>query len=236
AETLGGSSIAPIWHERIETALSGPVILIANEFLDALPIRQYQRQGGAWHERLVGLDAQDRLMFGLHPQAALADAPDHAPDGTIIERAEMAEGITADAARHIAAQGGAALLIDYGAAQSGTGDTLQAVMGHRFVDVFERPGEADLTVQVDFERMAKAANKAGAAVQPITTQAAFLDALGITKRAERLCAKATPDQAASILGGVARLTDISIDTAMGSLFKVLCIRAPTLPPLPGLPT
>jgi NADH dehydrogenase [ubiquinone] 1 alpha subcomplex assembly factor 7 len=231
---------SPVWHEAIDGLLDAhrgkPMILIANEFLDALPIRQYQRRDRAWRERHVGLGNDGRLGFGLHPlPVALTDAPANAPDGTIVERAEAAESVVVRIAAHIADNGGAALFIDYGSATSGFGDTLQAVKGHHPVDVFETPGEADLTAQVDFERMARAAQAAGAAIQPVAGQAAFLDALGIAARAERLCAKATPDQATALLAGVARLTDTSSPTAMGALFKVLCIRHPSLPPLPGMP-
>jgi SAM-dependent MidA family methyltransferase len=231
---------SPLWHDGIDALLEAhqgqPLIVIANEFLDALPITQYQRRDGAWHERLVGLDDAGEFQFGLLPVPATPPyAPANAPEGTVIERADAAESTVSRIAAHIAAHGGAALFIDYGAAQSGFGDTLQAVKGHRFVDVFETPGEADLTVQVDFARMAAAARAAGAAVQPLATQADFFAALGIAQRMERLCAIATPEQAVTLRAGVARLTDTSSEIAMGTLFKALCIRDPRLPPLPGFP-
>jgi SAM-dependent MidA family methyltransferase len=229
---------SPLWYEGLEGLLHAhrgqPLIIIANEFLDALPISQFQRRDGAWHERLVGLDGEERLCFGLHPAPV---APPHAPadaaEGTIIERADMAEDAIASVARHLAQFGGAALFIDYGSGTSGTGDTLQAVRSHRFVDVLATPGLADLTVQVDFERMAAVAKSAGAAVQKLATQADFLNRLGLERRVERLCANAMPDQAARLRAGVARLVDVSSETAMGALFKVLCLRHPALPPLPG---
>jgi SAM-dependent MidA family methyltransferase len=236
AKALAAAGAAPLWHDNLDTALgdaSSPAILIANEFLDALPVRQFQRRVGNWHERLVGLDGEGRLCFGLHPSpAALPEAPD-APEGAVIERALDAESVVARAASHIAAHGGAALFIDYGSDHAGMSDTLQAVKRHRFVDAFETPGETDLTVQVDFARMAAVAENAGAAVQPLATQAAFLDALGIGRRVERLCANAMPDQAATLRAGSQRLTDISSPMAMGALFKALCLRDKALPPLPG---
>jgi SAM-dependent MidA family methyltransferase len=236
AKALASAGIMPIWHDSIGAALgdsSSPVILIANEFLDALPVRQFQRSGGAWHERLVGLDGEGRLRFGLHPSPAnLPEAPD-APEGAVIEQAREAESVVARAASHLAQAGGAALFIDYGADHAGMTDTLQAVKRHHFVDVFATPGEADLTVQVGFARMAQVARGAGAAVQPLACQGEFLNALGIGPRIRRLCAKATPDQAAALLAGAERLTDISGPTAMGALFKALCLRHPALPPLPG---
>jgi SAM-dependent MidA family methyltransferase len=236
ARALDSAAIAPRWHESLDAALGGsaaPSLLIANEFLDALPIRQFQRRDGAWRERLVGLNGEGRLCFGLHPEPArLSDAPD-APEGAVMERAAEAESVVALTARHIAAHGGAALFIDYGADHAGMTDTLQAVKRHRFVDVFETPGEADLTAQVDFARMARVAKAAGAAAQPLATQGDFLNALGIGARISRLCANATPDHAAAIIAAADRLTDISSPTAMGALFKALCLRHQGLPPLPG---
>ncbi len=238
SQTLIGLSPSPHWYEGIDGLLhvhrGKPLIVIANEFLDALPIAQYQRCNGIWHERRVGLDEAGAFRFGLLPiPADLPDAPAAAPDGTIIERADVAESAVSRIAAHVAAYGGAALFIDYGAGKSGVGDTLQAVKGHRFVDVFDTPGHADLTVQVDFARMAAVARGAGAAVQPLATQAEFLAALGVAQRTERLCKSATPEQVAALRAGIARLTDTSRETAMGALFKALCIRDPRLPPLPG---
>jgi SAM-dependent MidA family methyltransferase len=236
ARALASAGVAPRWHDTLDAALGGdssPLILIANEFLDALPVRQFQRRDGAWRERLVGLDGQGRLCFGLHPSlATLPEIPD-APEGAVIEQALEAESVVARAASQIAQTGGAALFIDYGADGAGTTDTLQAVKRHRFVDVFETPGEADITVHVDFARMEAVAKGAGAAAQPLATQARFLHALGIERRVERLCANATPDQAARLRAGARRLVDVSGETAMGALFKVLCLRHPALPPLPG---
>jgi SAM-dependent MidA family methyltransferase len=235
-EALAPAGVKPIWHDSLDAALADcplPVILVANEFLDALPVRQFQRCADGWHERLVGLDGGGRLCFGLHPEPArLTDAP-AASEGAVIEHAAEADAVLSRAASHIAEHGGAALFIDYGAGHSGLTDTLQAVRGHRFVDVFATPGLADLTVQVDFARMAAAAKAAGAAVQKLATQADFLNALGIGQRVQRLCAKAAPEQAARLRAGAGRLVDISGETAMGALFKVLCLRHPALPPLPG---
>jgi SAM-dependent MidA family methyltransferase len=229
---------SPLWYEGLDGLLrthrGQPLIIIANEFLDALPISQFQRRDGGWHERMVGLDRQGALCFGLHPvPVAPPHAPADAPEGTIIEQADMAEDVIGKVARHIAEYGGAALFIDYGSATGGTGDTFQAVRNHRFVDVFAMPGLADLTVQVDFARMAAVAEAAGAAMQPLARQADFLHALGIERRVERLCANATPDQAARLRAGANRLVDVSSETAMGALFKVLCLRHKALPPLPG---
>jgi NADH dehydrogenase [ubiquinone] 1 alpha subcomplex assembly factor 7 len=229
-QSLAGAA-APSWHDGIETALDGPVIVVANEFLDALPLDQFVKTGDGWRERLVGLDAGGELAFGLAgaPETSLTMA---APEGSVIEQPSAALAIVATVSRHLAFHGGAALFIDYGSARSGFGDTLQAVRRQRHVDVLAEPGEADLTVHVDFERMAQAARRSGAATHGPATQREVLLALGLAERAQALCAKARPEQAEVIRGAFERLTATGA-TGMGELFKVLALSHPGLPPLPG---
>lgn len=229
AQTLAGQA-QPLWHERIEDALDGPVIVIANEFLDALPLDQFVMTAQGWRERLVGLDDAGGLRFGLggsDPGLALA-----APLGSVFEQPRAALECVAALARHVAAAGGAALLIDYGAAQSGFGDTLQAVKRHGFVAPLNSPGEADLTVHVDFARMGEIALRSGAAVHGPAPQGAFLLALGLAERAQALASRATPAQAQTIIAGRDRLTAPG-STGMGELFKVLALAHKDLPALPG---
>lgn len=237
AQVMATSGHKATWHDTVADALgaacANPVILIANEFLDALPIRQFQRRDRQWHERLVGLDDAGGLAFGLSAVAA-AGIDGDAPEGTVIERAGVAASVVQDVARHVVAHGGAALFIDYGATESGTGDTLQAVKQHRYVDVFAEPGEADLTVQVDFAAVAKVAEAAGARVAGPVTQDGFLAALGIEQRAARLARDASPAQAVGIRAAVERFMDAS-PTGMGELFKVLAVVHPDLRALPGFP-
>ena len=154
------------------------------------------------------------------------------PIGSVLEHPQAALDIVSSIAGHLARQGGAALFIDYGSVQSGFGDTLQAMRSHAFVDPFADPGEADLTVHVDFARMASAALAASAACHGPATQRDFLLALGLAERAEALRSRATPEQAASIAAAAARLTDPTA-TGMGHLFKVMALSHPGLPPLPG---
>jgi NADH dehydrogenase [ubiquinone] 1 alpha subcomplex assembly factor 7 len=224
------------WHDTIDTALDGPVILIANEFLDALPLSQFVRSDEGWRERLVGLNAEGTLAFGLGPVSDIR-LPLHHPVGTLIEMPHASDGVVRAVARHVAKAGGAALFIDYGSAVSGTGDTLQAVKAHGFVDPLAEPGGADLTVQVNFERVAYVAERAGAATHGPDTQADFLNALGLATRAEVLKRKATHAQAEAIDAAVARLTatdsEGKAERGMGSLFKVLAVADPALPLLPG---
>jgi NADH dehydrogenase [ubiquinone] 1 alpha subcomplex assembly factor 7 len=229
-EALASFGKQPVWHDSIDAALEGPVILIANEFLDALPVRQFQRANGGWHERLVGLDGEGNLAFGL--QVAKAAEFGGAPDGTIIEKAEIAAGMVSAIAAHVAREGGAALFIDYGSMIGGTGDTLQAVKRHKSVGVFDEPGEADLTVQVDFAAMARVAAQQGAVVAGPVTQGAFLAELGLQQRADALKSPASAAQAAAVDAAVARLT-APATTGMGELFKVMAVAHPALTVMAG---
>lgn len=206
---------------------AGPFILLANEFLDALPVRQYVMTAAGWAERMVGLDGE-RLAFGLRP-APGAFGP--APLGAVRERNPGAEAFAAETGRRLAADGGAALLIDYGCAEaSETGaDTLQAVRAHRFADPLAAPGAADLTAHVDFAAVAAAARAAGAQVFGPVPQGAFLERLGIGARAAAL-ARARPDRAAEIDGQRRRLTD---PAGMGTLFLAMALTPPGAAPPPG---
>lgn len=230
ARTLA-SATEPVWHDSIGTALDGPTIVLANEFLDALPLDQFVRAGDGWRERLVGLDAAGELAFGLAraTEPALGIV---APEGSIFEQPTAALDVVATVGRHLAGNGGAALFIDYGSARSGFGDTLQAVHRHRMVDPLADTGEADLTVHVDFERMAQAARRAGAATHGPARQRDFLLALGLAERAQALSGRARPEQAEAIQAAFARLTALGA-TEMGELFKVLALSDSRLPPLPG---
>lgn len=169
------------WTDRLENLPEGlPLLFVANEFLDALPIRQFQFQDGAWFERLVGFDGE-KFVFGLAP------APYPLPGGRagdVFEIAPQREGFVKGLAARIRAQGGVALLVDYGHDRHGPGDTLQAVKDHQYVDVLSHIGEADLTSHVDFESLARAAENV--AVYGPVGQGNFLKAMGIELRAQRL--------------------------------------------------
>jgi NADH dehydrogenase [ubiquinone] 1 alpha subcomplex assembly factor 7 len=226
-ERLAGARVA--WKDRLEEVPDGPLLVIGNEFFDALPVRQYVRTERGWCERLVGL-AGDRLAFGLAPEPARIGVP--APPGAVLEVPEASLSLVRALAERLARQGGAALVIDYGFEGPAFGDTLQAVRRHAYADPLADPGEADLTVHVDFAALARAAKAAGAAVHGPVPQGDFLRGLGIETRAAALKARATARQAADLDAAVARLTG-SGPEAMGSLFKALALADPRLPPLPG---
>ncbi|OCC04126.1 hypothetical protein BA190_14670 [Labrys sp. WJW] len=226
ADSLGGRR--PTWHDDIADLPDGPSIIIANEFFDALPVHQLVHQGGRWHERLVGL-VDDELAFGLAPEPVPANqAPplsDGALDGTIVEYPEAGSRVMATLSARLGRFGGAALIIDYGHLEFGVGDTLQAMAGHAFVEPLARPGEADLTTHVCFETLARIAAGKRLSIDILTTQAQFLNELGIRPMAANLSRHATPEQAEAIAKALERLTD-DAPRAMGSLFKVLAVSAP----------
>ena len=217
---------APSWAERLDDVPGeAPLILLANEFLDCLPARQFVRTEQGWREKMVGVDEQGRLAFGLSAPLPPPFAETDGPIGSIreVSAAQEAFGLTVGA--RLAADGGAALLIDYGSATPG-GDTFQALRRHEKVDPLASPGEADLTVHADFAAVAAAAASEGAVAAPLLTQAQFLSRMGIEARAQALAAR-RPDQIQVLSRQFDRLT---AQNEMGELFKVLCLHAKDLSP------
>jgi NADH dehydrogenase [ubiquinone] 1 alpha subcomplex assembly factor 7 len=226
------SAYGPVWHDSIASLPPGPAFIIGNEFLDALPIRQFVRSAAGWREKLVGLSAEsDDLAFALAPHAtpAVALIPAelaHAPEGSVSEVSPGALAVVDALATRLVAEGGAALFVDYGYYPRAAGDTLQAVRRHQRHDILAAPGEADLTAHVDFTAIAETARHAGAKVWGPTTQRDFLLLLGLAARAERLAAKANPTQAADIGAACHRLV---APGEMGTLFKVLAMTGGNVP-------
>ena len=226
-EALAG--VAVVHHDDVATLPEAPLFLVANEFFDALPVRQFVRAGGLWRERVVGLSDGD-LTFGL---AAPGMVPElgyrsDVADGGLVELCPAAPGIMGEIAARIGAQGGAALIVDYGGWRS-LGDTVQAVRGHGFADPLAEPGAADLTAHVDFEALARAAP--GLSASRLTPQGVFLERLGIGARAEALARGMSGAGLEAHLAAHRRLTH---PAEMGNLFKVLGLTSPGAPMLPGL--
>ncbi len=204
-----------------------PLIIVANEFFDALPIHQYIRTTEGWRERMVV-----RRDSTLSPAAGEAPADDAVPPAlrgkpvdTIVETTPVSAAIMQRCAFRLARQGGAMLAIDYGYSGPAAGDTLQAVKAHRFADPFADRGEADLTAHVDFTALAEAARPAGVAVFGPATQGHWLTRLGIDARLRSLSA-ASPDRAEELKGQRDRLVEAQ---AMGNLFKAIALTAPGWP-------
>ena len=224
----------PDWHDTAETLPEDmPIFVIANEFFDALPIRQFQRDKKGWREVVVGLGPDDQLQRGLSDPAPI-DALQHRLDdtepGALVEVNAHATAAVDALARRIMAQGGMALFLDYGGWHS-DGDTFQAVRAHRPVDPFAEPGRADLTAHVDFEALARAALIAGCAASQLTNQGVFLERLGITPRAQGLAKGLRGPELEAHVAAHRRLTH---PDEMGSLFKVLGLYPSTESPPPGL--
>lgn len=209
------------WHDSLQSLPQDTALLIiANEFFDALPIRQLVRAGSGWRERRVA--CQDTLFVPIAgpdvPDSVIPPPLREAPAGSVIETSPAAVAMIGDCARRLAAQGGAMLAIDYGYEGPAIGETLQAVRAHAPANPFEAPGERDLTAHVDFATLAAAAQANGAVVTPLATQRDFLGLLGIDARAAALGPRALADRA--------RLVGAD---AMGTLFKVLGLHAPGWP-------
>ena len=221
----------PQWISDFDKVGDGPLLVVANEFFDALPIRQFVRRGDGWHERMVGL-SEDKRVFGLSPtpipSSAMPAAVNNADADDVLEVGLASGEVMSRLSRLVAVRGGAILAIDYGYERTRTGETLQGVRRHSYADVLAAPGETDLSAHVDFEALGTVARGAGLAVQPLLSQGAFLAKLGINGRAKAL-SKANPQSAAELESARARLVE---PEQMGDLFKVFCAHSPGLQP-PG---
>jgi NADH dehydrogenase [ubiquinone] 1 alpha subcomplex assembly factor 7 len=227
AERLAAAS--PMQVETLEAAPPGPTLLIANEVLDCLPVRQFVRTPRGWCERMVGLGPDGALTFGLFPAPSEVDAP-NLPEGAVFEVAPGLPALIGALAARLHAAPGRALLIDYGYTAQEGADTLQALRRHEKRPPLAEPGEADLTALVDFSAVARLARAAGLRVDGPTPQGAFLHALGIAERAEAL-ARAAPGSRETIARAYNRLT---APDQMGALFQAICLSSPNLPPAAGL--
>jgi SAM-dependent MidA family methyltransferase len=217
------------WHDRVEDLPAGPLLLLANEFLDALPIRQFVRREAGWTELFVaegGFVEQPTLPPSW---SAKADHP-RLPCGTIVERCEPAIGIAAHLGARFAATPGAALFLDYGPEKSAPGDSLQALRDGKPADPLAAPGEADLTAHVDFAALARAATRAGASVYGPLAQGLFLARLGLFQRTDRLARTQPAARALALIEAARRLAE---PDRMGRLFKAVALCHPACPTPPG---
>jgi NADH dehydrogenase [ubiquinone] 1 alpha subcomplex assembly factor 7 len=212
------SPFNPTWHEHFDEVPAGPMLLVANEFFDALPVRQFEKTAQGWRERMVGLASDgETLMFALAPGATpFARFLPDATDGAQAEISEAGRALAAEIGVRVTRDGGWALIVDYGY-ESGSAATVQAVRGHKGASILDQPGETDLSAHVDFAALAAAA--AAPTFGPVS-QADFLRRLGLLQRAETLKARATEPQRSSIDVTLARL--IGPDQ-MGTLFRVMVV-------------
>jgi NADH dehydrogenase [ubiquinone] 1 alpha subcomplex assembly factor 7 len=234
-QRLEGLDVPIRWHDTLEEVPGGPGIIVANEFVDALPVHQAIKQADGWHERVIDIDPDGNLCFGmaretlLHFDTGLPPALRQSPEGSIFEWRSDRLGL--ELGRRVRSDG-AALILDYGHIRYGAGDTLQAVAGHAYTDPLRAPGEADLTAHVDFEALAQSAESIGGRIHGPVLQRAFLLSLGIEERAAALKAGASHDKESEIDMALSRLTAPGA-LAMGELFKALAISDPKLKSIPG---
>ncbi len=238
-KTVQGRSLeaspCPIaWIGAVEDAPETPALIVGNEYLDCLPIRQFLMTPDGWRERLAGLDPDgERVAYVLsnaapHPDdvALIPESLREAEPGTVAEIRPASAPLAAHLGERFATKPGRALFIDYGPAQSEGGDTLQAIAKHEKTDPLAEPGGADLTARVDFAALADAARAAGLDVAGPVTQAAFLTALGVEHRAAALSQKQEGAERSKIARQLFRLTG---DDQMGALFKAICLSSEGLP-------
>ncbi|MFO1185147.1 MAG: SAM-dependent methyltransferase [Bauldia sp.] len=220
AATLAACGCTPLWHDSLDDVPATPMLVIANEFFDALPIHQLVAGAAGWAERFVAVGRDGALGYAEGPCFALAPPPGPAAPGTTAEVSLAARALTTHLGMVLSDSGGAGIVVDYGYAGPAFGDTLQALYRGQPDHPLAHPGEADLTAHVDFGALAEAATTGGAAVHPLLTQAEFLGRLGIRERAERLAAGKDAVTSTAVGTALRRLTEPS---EMGDLFKVLCI-------------
>jgi SAM-dependent MidA family methyltransferase len=229
-ETLAASGAKISWHKNVSGLSSGPLIVIANEFVDALPIDQFVKTKDGWRERRVG-SVDGKLAFGLHPSPVpgldetLPPRLRKAFEDSVLERRDL--GPIREIAARVAQEGGAALLVDYGHRRTTLAHTLQAVRAHEFADPLELPGEADLTSLVDFEALAAEVKKSGVKTYGPIAQGVFLRRLGIEPRAQRLKKDKDAKTRADIDAALGRLIG-EAPRQMGELFKAFAFTDPKL--------
>ncbi len=210
----------PQWHETLETIPTDmPILMVANELYDALPVRQAVFTGQHWVERVVTLEGGNQFCFG-YGQTLPAPTVSNPVIGDVYEFSPMRDTFTQSLSQKLKQRGGAALIIDYGFTHATVGDTFQAVKNHQFCSVFETPGDADLTSHVDFESIGRRARAEGIIAHGPITQGAFLQNLGIEHRLSQLTMNATADQKVNVVTGYHRLIE---PHQMGDLFKVIAL-------------
>jgi NADH dehydrogenase [ubiquinone] 1 alpha subcomplex assembly factor 7 len=224
-ETMKSIPAPVTWHETLDDIPPASALIIANEFFDALPVRQFQRLSQGWAERVIGL-REGKLQLGLAPRA-LSPPPwaAGAEEGEVFEYRPAVEPWAFAIAERLTTHKGAALIIDYGHLASALGDTVQAVREHRPVPILECPGESDLTAHVDFEALAHAVRSAGAHTCAPLTQRDFLLKMGLELRVSRLSGNATEHQKLELSSAAERLAG---QTQMGHLFKAMAATSPGL--------
>jgi NADH dehydrogenase [ubiquinone] 1 alpha subcomplex assembly factor 7 len=238
-QAAGLSAYAPEWHERLEDVPDGPLILVANEFFDALPVEQFVHAQDGWRERVVRLDADGEPEFAAGGPGFpdIPPAPEHSPPaspepGTVLETRPASLPMLQALGQRARSHQVAVLIVDYGYDRNAYGDTLQAVRGHDYDDPLANPGAADLSAHVNFAELARMAREVGLAAWGPLPQGEFLLALGLEARLQKLLSSARPEQRTGLILGARRLTD---PYQMGTLFKAMALTGPDVPVPPPFP-
>ncbi|MBI1392251.1 MAG: class I SAM-dependent methyltransferase [Alphaproteobacteria bacterium] len=225
---LKGAPASIEWKDSFNETADGPILIVANELFDCLPIRQFVMTERGWRERMVNVaDDSEQLIFttAFAPPLDLDDAPAAAAPGEVYEISEAGDALIEDISARLARNKGRALIIDYGHVGEGLGDTLQAIRGHGRWRPLDAPGHADITAHVNFRRLVRRAFDAGAAAYGPVSQSALLDRLGLALRVERLCAGKSQPEIDEIHAGAFRIAAAS---EMGELFRAIAVSSPEL--------
>jgi SAM-dependent MidA family methyltransferase len=226
------------WHQSFDSVPAGFTLLAANELFDAIPIRQFVKTPTGFRERMITLDRNDELAFGVGPAGIdpgfLPGDPSLVPEGTVFEIAPARQAVMETLCERLKNSGGTAIIIDYGTMVTGFGDTLQAVLKHEYDPPLAHPGEADLTSHVDFQHLAEVAKASGLSINGCLRQGDFLYGLGLQQRVNALSAGKDPAMCSLIQAAASRLADEG-EGKMGELFKVLAVSSPAVDLLPFRP-
>lgn len=237
-ETLAIHAGRVSWHQSFDTVPAGFSLVAANEFFDAIPIRQFVKTPAGFRERTVVIDHEGALAFGIGTagidRALLPGDPSDVPDGTIFEIAPARRTVMETLCERLKNSGGSAVIIDYGTMVTGFGDTLQAVKRHDYDPPLAHPGESDLTSHVDFQHLAEVARSAGVAINGCLRQGDFLYGLGLRQRVKALSQGKDTAMADLIRAAASRLADEG-EGKMGELFKVLAVSSPAVDLMPFRP-
>ncbi|WP_377296340.1 class I SAM-dependent methyltransferase [Rhizobium sp. SGZ-381] len=236
--TLEAYSAKITWHAAFEDVPAGFTLIAANELFDAIPIRQFVKTPTGFRERMVGLDADDELSFGIGvaslDPALLPASHGSERNGVIFEVSPARQAVMSTLCERLKKEGGTALIIDYGHMVTNFGDTLQAVLRHDYDPPLAHPGDADLTSHVDFEDLARVARVAGIRINGCLHQGDFLYGLGLSERASALARNKSEAEQRAIALAVDRLANAG-EGRMGELFKVMAVSSPTVTLAPFRP-
>ena len=212
------------WIKNLSEIQKGINIFIANEFFDALPVKQFFKINNKWMERYVKLDNKNNKSF-VNISLDIKKIEKKfgfkiSSNQKVIEYSPMALEYLKSISKKINNKKGALLIIDYGYLEDSMKDTLIAIKKHKVIDLFKEFGNSDITYNLNYKLLKKITNILKLKCQGITTQRNFLINLGIQQRAEIISRNLPFSRKADIYYRLKRLID---KNQMGDLFKVMLI-------------